>query len=77
MLSSPMARWSRRWRGLFNGPGRAWLARQALPDDERAAITRHLRELDRLGEDLAVLDHEIAQATVDDSAVRRLLTIAA
>ena len=38
---------------LFNGPGRAWLARQALPDDERAAITRHLRALDRLGEDLA------------------------
>ena len=32
---------------LFNGPGRAWLARQALPDDERAAITRHLRELDQ------------------------------
>ena len=61
---------------LFNGPGRAWLARQALPDDERAAITRHLRELDRLGEDLAVLDREIAEATVDDPTVRRLLTIA-
>ena len=30
---------------LFNGPGRVWLARQALPGDERAAITRHLREL--------------------------------
>jgi transposase len=58
---------------LFNGLGRAWLARQALPDDERAAIMRHLRELDRLGEDLAVLDREIAEATVDDPAVRRLL----
>jgi len=61
---------------LFNGPGRAWLAKQALPDDERAAIERHLRELDRLGEDLAVLDHEIGAAVVDDPAVRRLLTIA-
>jgi transposase len=61
---------------LFNGPGRAWLARQALPDDERAAIERHLRELDRLGEDLAVLDHGIGAAVVDDPAVRRLLTIA-
>ena len=61
---------------LFNGPGRAWLARQVLPDDERAAITRHLRELDRLGEDLAVLDRAIAEATVEDPAVRRLLTIA-
>jgi transposase len=61
---------------LFNGPGRAWLAHQALPDDEREAIARHLRELDRLGEDLAVLDREIAEATVDDPAARRLLTIA-
>jgi transposase len=61
---------------LFNRPGRDWLARQVLPDDERAAIARHLSELDRLGEDLAVLDREIAEATVDDPAVRRLLTIA-
>ena len=61
---------------LFNQPGRDWLARQVLPDDERAAIARHLRELDRLGEDLAVLDRGIAEATVDDPAVRRLLTIA-
>ncbi len=36
---------------------------------------RHLRELDRLGEELAVLDRDIADAT-DDPAVRRLLTIA-
>jgi transposase len=61
---------------LFNGPGRAWLARQVLPDDERAAITRHLRELDRLGEDLAALDRDIGKAVVDHPAVRRLLTIA-
>jgi transposase len=61
---------------LFNGPGRAWLAKQVLPDDERAALERHLRELDRLGEDLAVLDREIGAAVVDDPAVRRLLTIA-
>jgi hypothetical protein len=27
-----------------------------IPDDERAAIDRHLRELDRRGEDLTVLD---------------------
>src|SRR5947208_11560322 len=61
---------------LFNGPGRAWLARQALPDDERATIERHLRELDRLGEDLEVLDRDIGSAVVDDPAVKRLLTIA-
>ena len=61
---------------LFNRPGRAWLARQVLPEDERAAIDRHLRELDRLGEDLAVLDRDIGVAIVDDPDVRRLLTIA-
>jgi transposase len=61
---------------LFNGPGRAWLARQSLPDDERAAIERHLRELDRLGEDLGTLDRDIGVAVVDQPAVRRLLTIA-
>jgi transposase len=48
---------------LFSGLGRAWLGRQELPGDEVAAIARHLRELDRLGEDLAVLDREIAEAT--------------
>jgi hypothetical protein len=32
---------------------RAWLAAQPLSDDERAAIDRHVRELDRLAEDLA------------------------
>jgi transposase len=61
---------------LFNRPGRDWLARQVLPDDERAAIARHLRELDRLGEDLATLDRDIGVAVVDQPAVRRLLTIA-
>jgi transposase len=60
---------------LFNGPGRAWLAKQVVPDDERAAIDRHLRELDRLGEDLAVLDRDIGAAVVDDPDVRRLLTV--
>jgi transposase len=53
---------------LFNRPGRDWLARQVLPDDERAAIARHLRELDRLGEDLAALDRDIGVAVVDDPA---------
>jgi len=60
---------------LFSRLGRAWLGRQALPEDEVAAIGHHLRELDRLAEDLAVLDREIAQATSDDPAVKRLLTI--
>ena len=60
---------------LFNGRGRVWLAAQPLPDDERAAIDRHVRELDRLAEDLAPLDREIAKDAIDDLAVKRLMTI--
>jgi transposase len=60
---------------LFNRRGRDWLARQPVPDDERGAIERHVRELDRLGEDLAVLDREIAQSALDDPAIKRLITI--
>jgi len=60
---------------LFNRRGRDWLARQPVPDDERAAIARHVRELDRLGEDLVVLDREIARDALEDEEIRRLLTI--
>jgi transposase len=60
---------------LFGRLGRIWLARQVIPDDEGAAIERHLRELDRLGEDLGALDREIAQAAIEDPAVKRLLTV--
>ena len=60
---------------LFGRLGRLWLDGQPLPDDERAAIARHLRELDRLGEDLDVLDTDVAQAAIDDPAIKRLLTI--
>lgn len=60
---------------LFNNRGRAWLERQVLPDDERAAIGRHIREIDRLAEDLADLDGDIAKDAVDDLQVRRLQTI--
>jgi transposase len=49
--------------------------RQPVPDDERVAIERHVRELDRLAEDLSIIDREIAQSTLDDVAIRRLLTI--
>ncbi|MGY4286604.1 transposase [Bradyrhizobium sp. LM2.7] len=59
----------------FQRPRPGWLAAQQLPDDERAAIDRHVRELDRLAEDLALLDREIAQDAMDDPAVNRLMTI--
>lgn len=46
-----------------------------MPGDERAAIDRPVRGLDRLAEDLALLDREMAQDVIDDSAVNRLMTI--
>ena len=47
-----------------------------MPDDERAAIDRHVRELDRLAEDLALLDRETAQDAIDDPSINnRLMTI--
>lgn len=61
--------------GLFNQRGGAWLARQVVPDDERAAIERNIRELDRLTEDQAGLDREIALSVMQDASVRRLMTI--
>ncbi len=60
---------------LFNGRGRAWLSRQPVPDDERAAIERHIRELDRLAGDLDLLDREVAESALGDAAVKRLMTI--
>ena len=60
---------------LFNNRGRDWLERQPLPDDEREAIARHIRELDRLAEDLARLDRHIAEDALEDEPIRRLLTI--
>jgi len=61
---------------LFGRLGRAWLKRQILPADEIAAIDRHFRELDRLAEDLELLDREIAQSGLEDPSIKRLLTIA-
>ena len=60
---------------LFSRIGREWLKRQPLPSDETSAIERHVRELDRLGEDLDLLDCEIAQDALDDPAIKRLMTI--
>jgi transposase len=60
---------------LVSRVGREWLKRQPLPSDEILAIERHVRELDRLGEDLEVLDREIAQDALGDAAVKRLMTI--
>ena len=58
------------------GPrGRAWLAEQVVPEDERLAVERHLREFDRLGEDLKVVERDLARSALADESVTRLMTI--
>lgn len=61
---------------LFGHRGRAWLAAQALPDDERLAIERHAREIDRLGEDLTVIGCDLAHSALIDGRVKRLRLMA-
>ena len=60
---------------LFGHRGRAWLLAQHLPADERDAVERHLREYDRLGEDLRVVERELARDALHDADVKRLMTM--
>jgi transposase len=60
---------------LCGARGRAWLFHQNLPEDERLAVERHLREFDRLGEDLKVIERDLARSALGDEGVKRLMTI--
>ena len=60
---------------LFGNRGRAWLLAQHLPADEGDAVERHLREYDRLGEDLRVVERELARDALVDANIKRLMTI--
>jgi transposase len=60
---------------LCGSKGRAWLADQVVPPDERLAIERHLREFDRLGEDLRSIERDLALSALADNRVKRLMTI--
>jgi len=60
---------------LCGAKGRAWLVEQVVPEDERLAIERHLREFDRLGEDLKVVERDLARSALADEGVKRLMTI--
>ena len=60
---------------LFGRKGRAWLATQPLPLEERLGVEQRLRELDRLGEDLTTIDRLLGEAVVHNHAVQQLLTI--
>jgi hypothetical protein len=60
---------------LCGASGRAWLFHQVLPEDERLAVERHLREFDRLAEDLKVIERDLARSALGNEGVKRLMTI--
>lgn len=60
---------------LFGRKGRAWLACQPLPLDERLGVEQRLRELDRLTDDQAAIDRLLGEAVLHEPRVQRLLTI--
>jgi transposase len=60
---------------LFSKGGRAWLAGQPLPEDQRQSVLRHLAEHDRVAADLAALDKTLAKGALGEERVRRLMTI--
>jgi transposase len=59
----------------FGKKGRAWIAAQQLPIDERLTVDGCLRQLDFLGGELAQIDEIVAQHALGDEDVRRLMTI--
>jgi transposase len=60
---------------LFGLKGRRWLAEQRLPVDERQAVDALLRQLDFHGEELKLIDAELARVALVREDVRRLMTI--
>ena len=60
---------------LFDKTGRHWLSRQMLPTDERASVQALLRQLDFHGNELALVDRELAVERFTDPVVARLMTI--
>ncbi|MFT3804043.1 MAG: IS110 family transposase [Burkholderiaceae bacterium] len=60
---------------LFGKKGRAWLVSQPLPMDEKISITQRLRALDLLAQDLKELEQPLAQAALESTDARLLLSI--
>jgi len=60
---------------LLGISGRKWVARQIVPEDERAAIERHLGLIDQIEQALKVVEADIARYALDDPLIRRLMTL--
>jgi transposase len=55
--------------------GRKWLAKQELPEDERAAIERHLEQIDQIEGSLKLIEGDIVRSAIDDPIIRRLMSL--
>jgi hypothetical protein len=55
----------------FGKKGRAWIAEQQLPIDERLTVAAGLRQLDFVAGELAQIDELIAQQALDDDPGHR------
>lgn len=60
---------------LLGPKGRTWLLGQPLPVDEQDAVARHVREHDRLSQDLRVVERELARDALSDPDTKRLMTV--
>lgn len=60
---------------LFGGVGQRWLKKQVLPDDEWRSVDALLRQLDFHGDELALVETDIAVDAVDDPVIARLMTV--
>jgi transposase len=60
---------------LFGVAGRAWLAWQELPADEREMLDACLREVDFLDDEVARVDRALAELALNSPAMRRLMTL--
>jgi len=60
---------------LFGHKGRAWLAEQELPADERQAVEALLRQLNFHGDELKLVDAELSRVALASEEVKRLMTI--
>jgi transposase len=60
---------------LFGIKGRAWLAEQELPADERQAVEALLRQLDFHAQELRIIEAALGRIALARDEVRRLMTI--
>jgi transposase len=62
---------------LFGVKGRSWLAEQLerLAEDEQTMAAACLRQVDFLGQELALVDRDVARQALDSKEIRRLMTL--